>query len=313
MEVIEEAGAGSGYRTEFIPGFDSAFTLYPEAEPTFSGKTNLLSSIMPSKPGVKLGYKELLFSQFMFQVESFYEPSQGWPAGGVNDPCSNPNYADCYTNIARWYGDVLAGRVIENGVPKGILPSEFISFGVPTAAFSADPSLAVSYDPQGKTFKAIADPHYSGNVVVSITTNGQTTTETLEMENGFAFKKLSLPTGTHQVCLSTERISPFRAATACQDVVVKPDTRDLLKASKKGKYLKLKADPRIKGQRAKVTLSTKVCKRGVCKTKKTYIKIKLKGTTKVRIKSKASARVVVKSFTKDGVRWPTLVIDRIKL
>lgn len=80
---------------------------------------------------------------FPFTIVHFYSHiQQGWPLEDVHGGCQRPDYIardpgyGCMV-LPSWFADMMTGRVVENGLSKGILQSEWAYFGTPLARFTS--------------------------------------------------------------------------------------------------------------------------------------------------------------------------------
>jgi hypothetical protein len=110
--------------------YDFAIMRYPRTGPeAYSGLTiGELGFILPTT--TTMGYVDVMMHEFMHVMTFKYRPAQGWPTPDVHGACEHgyatgPLGSDmCTSGNERYFTDMLQGRVIENGVPRGLLPSD---------------------------------------------------------------------------------------------------------------------------------------------------------------------------------------------
>ena len=73
----------------------------------------------------------LLMHEWMHEIVSFYIPAeQGWPTNDVHGGYEHGYVERPYVNES-YFTDMLQGKVLENGRPKGLLPQDYVIEGTP--------------------------------------------------------------------------------------------------------------------------------------------------------------------------------------
>ena len=118
--------------------YDYAFYRAPDVA-TVSGVTNFRDAFFPisaSEEG-SAPWWGLQMHEWLHGVVNFYSHiQQGWPFEDVHGGCQRSDYIardpgyGCMV-LPSWFADMMTGRVVENGVSKGILQPEWAYFGTP--------------------------------------------------------------------------------------------------------------------------------------------------------------------------------------
>jgi hypothetical protein len=118
--------------------YDYAFYRAPDVA-TVSGVTNFRDAFFPisASEDASAPWWGLQMHEWLHGVVHFYSHiQQGWPFEDVHGGCQRPDYIardpgyGCMV-LPSWFADLMTGRVVENGLGKGILQPEWAYFGTP--------------------------------------------------------------------------------------------------------------------------------------------------------------------------------------
>jgi hypothetical protein len=112
-------------------------------------------------------WKMLLMHEWMHEIVSFYIPAeQGWPVNDVHGGYEHGYVEHPYVN-ERYFTDMLQGKVLENGQPKGLLPQDYVIEGTP--AHPRRQNLIVSSRMDGRyRLHYTAPPDFDGSLQITV-------------------------------------------------------------------------------------------------------------------------------------------------
>jgi hypothetical protein len=330
VDTVDDAGPyhyGSGVTIADVAptGYDAAFDRYPAGgEERFSGETLNHVSIFPVAEVSNEPNPMLLMHEWLHQVVTFYTTPLGWPVDDVHGGCQRPDYQALDPNwgcmvLAHYFADMMTGKVMEDGRPKGLPVDQWAYQGTPAHPLHRTPELVVGYDvvkgrlatwgPAGAGQLKLTDA--AGRIVWqrAVTLTGSLVTEPAVLDVG---------SGTFQLCLDTPESAAWVAGHVCRTVKIAPDYAELLRARWLGDRLVLRANGALRGRPATITFKTGLCGAGSCtrsKLVRRMVTLKAKTTIAAPRPPKptgnhhgrfGTAKIAIKAFVVDGVRYAAL-------
>ena len=238
VEVVDEAAAYSDAARTLTPGYDADFYRYPrEGDEGYSGLTQGRMATFPVPSGSHWEPNGLLLlHEWLHMVVNFYIPPNGWPHEDVHGACHRPDYQamrpgwSCMI-LPEWFGDLMTGKVMEDGIAKGLPTDQWAYQGTPEHPRHLDPELSVSVDSQNVSVST----DYTGDARLMFSHAGSAVSEAqLPVVSGVESRRRLDTTrlGRWTVCASTPEVEAFRAATDCSDYLVYPRIHPLVKIRK---------------------------------------------------------------------------------
>ena len=234
------AGTGppSDYRTFMDSNdYDTAFYRYPWSDEQFAGRTSHddgrhMYSIFPVQSNGQQAYctlstcseydpwSVLMMHEWLHQVVWFYDPSQGWPTNDVHGACEHGyTGAGCGVN-EHYFSDMMQGRVIENGQPKGMLPADWQRDGDPAhPRRQPTPPWTSNYAPDGSKLTVTIPASYDGTAQITFS-RADGTVITTESHGSGAWDFVAPAEGRYYVCVTQPSTEHFRPQiSSCSPIV----------------------------------------------------------------------------------------------
>lgn len=326
MDVIEDAGVWTNDRSK-PPNYDMVFLRHPAVgDEGYAGRTDYKWAVFPvgadDEPNPML-----LMHEWLHAVVDFYSTPLGWPKDDVHGGCGREDYKaldpgwGCMV-LPRYFADMMTGRVVENGQPKGLPREQWGLQGTPTHPRNADPKLSITYD---TATRQVTLTGRSGPASVTISRlSGQTirAIPTTLAAGQFARVPVGLlGAGSYNACLDTPASLEFRAGHVCTTFTAATDSGTAKKTSRRSarKLLKL----RVRNGRVRLTASGALVGRDATVTFRKS-RSGTRNTRPVRRVGRLRSRTVtlriprgyrrvsvhVNAFTKRGVRYSALNVTR---
>jgi hypothetical protein len=131
--------------TEFVSATSGERTIYPYSGFPVDGTGRAYPNDEPEDP-----WRLLLMHEWMHQVVFFYNSSElGWPQ---NDVHGSAEHGYVFPGVSAgvvepYFADMLQGKVLENGQPKGLLPQDYLVEGTPAHPKRRFLALQMHIDP----------------------------------------------------------------------------------------------------------------------------------------------------------------------
>jgi hypothetical protein len=189
----------------------------------------------------------ILMHEWLHLVVAFYPARLGWPADDVHGACEHGYAQDgCHVN-ERYFADLLSGRVVENGQPKGIQPDDWTNYGTPRSPRHADPQLSLSSSADYVGVD-VADRDAVAPLEFTLVDAAGTV---VDRQRAVRARDFAAPAGTapgeYQLCVDFAGNERYRAAHACTGIVVAGQADALVRVGK----------PHRSGDRITATLMSK--------------------------------------------------------
>jgi hypothetical protein len=154
----------------------------------------------------------LMEHEWLHAVVGFYNPRLGWPTPDVHGACSH-GY-ECSEINEAYFADLMQGRVLENGAPKGIQPDEWSLQGTPADPLIHSAELGIGVD--GLDFHVEFPADLGAPVHVTVT--GATGSAILDTTITRPGTRFSLPgPGSWTICLSSPGSEHYYPGENCID------------------------------------------------------------------------------------------------
>ena len=312
LEVVDEAVTYSDAARTLTPGFDADFYRYPEeGDEGYSGLTQGRTATFPVPVGSHWEPNGLLLlHEWLHMVVNFYIPPNGWPHEDVHGACYRPDYRamrpgwSCMI-LPEWFGDLMTGKVVEDGVAKGLPAAQWAYQGTPEQPRHLDPELSVSVDSR----HVFVRTEFTGDARLRFTHAGAVVSDSVLPVVSAVEASRRLDTsrmGRWTVCATTPEVEAFRAATDCSNYMVYPKTRALVKIRKRANQATLKVKQPFVGRQARVIFRGETIQGTRLRKART---VTLGRRTVVRyprwpLSTGLYMEVTTQRFTVDGVEWP---------
>jgi len=207
--------------------------------------------------------------------------------------------------LPEWFGDLMTGKVMEDGVAKGLPTGQWAYQGTPEHPRHLDPELSVSVDSQN----VFVSTQYTGDARLSFSNAGSAVSEILLPVVSGVESRRRLDTsrlGRWTVCATTPEVEAFRDATDCSDYIVYPRIGPLLKIRKRARQAVLRVKGPLLARAAKVRFLGETIQGWRLHKQR---KVVLGRRTVVRyprwpLSAGVFMEVTTRRFTVDGVDWP---------
>ena len=115
-------------------------------------------------------WRLLLMHEWMHQIVFFYVPAElGWPSNDVHGAVEHGYAQDGFSAgvIEPYFADMLQGRVLENGQPRGLLPEDYRREGTPAHPKRKFLALVLKSD-IARRLSLTAPPDFDGVLTVTV-------------------------------------------------------------------------------------------------------------------------------------------------
>ena len=312
LEVVDEAGPYSEAVRQLTPGYDADFYRYPkQGDEGFSGQTQGRTAVFPVPSGWDWEPNALLLMhEWLHMVVNFYIPPVGWPREDVHGACDRADYLaqrpgwSCMV-LPEWFADLMTGKVVEDGVAKGLPPDQWAYQGTPEHPRHLDPELYVSVDYRN----VYVESRFTGEARLTFSHQGTAVLDTvLPVVDGMeASSRLDTSRlGSWTVCVTTPEVQEFRTATQCRDYRVSPRIAPLVKIKKGPRQAVLQVKKPLMGRSARVRFLAETIQ-GVRLQKQR--KVVLARRTVLRyprwpLSATVNLQISTRQFVVNGVQWP---------
>ncbi len=165
-----------------------------------------------------------LWHEWMHLVVGFYKPRLGWPKQDVHGGCAHvAAYPDACAKVSEaYFTDMMTGRVLENGKPKGLLRREWAFYGTPTHPRHQDPGLYVRVGTDGGNIGW--NPGVQRLILTYTDAHSGRRAYREDVTRGASTLLPPVPHGLYRVCLSSAASLRYRAGRTCDTWRVRYDS-----------------------------------------------------------------------------------------
>jgi hypothetical protein len=166
-------------------------------------------------------WRTLMEHEWLHAVVSFYNPRLGWPVNDVHAACEHgydPGPCPSAMTDEHYFADMMQGRVLENGSPRGIQPDEWTLQGTPAHPLIQHPTVTFT-SPKIGVMGVEIPPGLAGLATATYEGGSPTTSQTIGLATAQSTIQLPGP-GNWNVCVKSPGSEAFYRSERCASLYV---------------------------------------------------------------------------------------------